>query len=63
MQKEDTPVPGFENEYVGRNGYEKSIRKTHWQMPDMSGIRSEETDKEWVEIRPGRWRLQYKDKK
>jgi hypothetical protein len=43
---------------------EKKIHQTHWQMPDMSEIESEEkSDKEWVEIRPGRWRLQYKDEK
>lgn len=60
MQKEDTPVPGFENEYVGRNGYERKIHKTHFSGMDRKLKHTDEGDSEWIEVSTGKWVLRKK---
>lgn len=51
-------IPGFEDEYTGEPGFEKSVHKTHFEVPKKKIKKSSfESGYNWVEIRPGRWRL------
>lgn len=57
-RKPTDPIPGFEDEFTGTVGKEKRIHKTHFEVPSIKLSKSNfNSQYEWVEERPGRWRL------
>jgi hypothetical protein len=59
MRNPHDPIPGFEDEYTGTAGHEKAIHHDSFHVKQMPKLRKSDFDSgyEWVEIRPGRWKL------
>lgn len=49
------------DEYVGKPYHEKTIHKTHFDRPALKLRTTRESMFEWIEIRPGHWRLVKKE--
>lgn len=52
------------SDYVGPVGHEKTTHPTHWQMTNKPKLRkTEDTEYEWVEIKPLIWKRVKKENK
>ena len=63
MRNETTPVPGFEDEFVGTVGKEKRIHRVQWHITDVAKLSNKgyNSEYEWVK-RGQKWlRLKIKE--